>query len=65
MRFIAVSYLRDFWDRNLDAEQPLKSGVDEVKGYVQNMAGNGRAQSRRHCHAAGWISLHQRAPYIL
>jgi len=31
MRIIAVSYLRTFWEANLDAEQPLKSWVDEVK----------------------------------
>lgn len=31
MRIIAVSYLRAFWENNLDAEQPLKSWVDEVK----------------------------------
>ena len=31
MRVIAVSYLRDFWEQNPDAEQPLKSWVDEVK----------------------------------
>lgn len=31
MRIIAVSHLRTFWENNLDAEQPLKSWVDEVK----------------------------------
>ena len=31
MRIIAVSYLRPFWESNPDAEQPLKSWVDEVK----------------------------------
>ena len=31
MRIIAVSHLRVFWETNLDAEQPLKSWVDEVK----------------------------------
>jgi mRNA interferase HigB len=31
MQNIAVSYLRLFWAGNPDAEQPLKSWVDEVK----------------------------------
>ncbi len=31
MRIVAVSHLRAFWEGNLDAEQPLKSWVDEVK----------------------------------
>lgn len=31
MRIIAVSQLRSFWEENPDAEQPLKSWVDEVK----------------------------------
>lgn len=31
MRIIAVSQLRAFWENNQDAEQPLKSWVDEVK----------------------------------
>ena len=31
MRIIAVSQLRAFWEDNPDAEQPLKSWVDEVK----------------------------------
>ncbi len=31
MRIIAVSYLRIFWENNPEAEQPLKSWVDEIK----------------------------------
>ena len=31
MRIVAVSYLRAFWENYPDAEQPLKSWVDEVK----------------------------------
>lgn len=31
MRIIAVRFLRDFWERFPDAEQHLKSWVDEVK----------------------------------
>ena len=34
MRIIAVSYLRTFWEEQPDAEQPLKSWVDEVKRAV-------------------------------
>jgi len=31
MRIIAVSHLREFWEKNPDAEQALKAWVDEVK----------------------------------
>jgi mRNA interferase HigB len=31
MRVIAVSFLRSFWEANPDAEQHLKSWVDEVR----------------------------------
>ena len=31
MRLIAVSYLRIFWEKHPDAEQPLRAWVDEVK----------------------------------
>lgn len=31
MRIVAISYLRTFWERYPEAEQPLKSWVDEVK----------------------------------
>lgn len=31
MRIIAVSHLRQFWEKNPDAEQHLKSWADEVK----------------------------------
>ena len=31
MRIIAVSYLRSFWERNLNVAQHLKSWIDEVK----------------------------------
>ena len=31
MRIIAVSYLRSFWEKKPDAEQPLKSWIDEVR----------------------------------
>ena len=34
MRIIAVSHLRAFWEGNLDAEQPLKSWLDEVKKAI-------------------------------
>ena len=36
MRIIAVSCLRSFWEENPDAEQSLKSWVDEVKKAVWN-----------------------------
>jgi mRNA interferase HigB len=31
VRIIAISYLRSFWEENPDAEQHLKSWIDEVK----------------------------------
>ncbi len=31
MHIVAVRFLRAFWEQNLDAEQPLKSWVDEAK----------------------------------
>ena len=31
MRIVAISHLRAFWEKNPDAEQYLKSWVDEVK----------------------------------
>lgn len=46
MRIIAVSYLRDFWERNLDAEQPLKSWVDEVKKANWTQPADIKAQYR-------------------
>lgn len=46
MRIIAVSYFRDFWERNLDAEQPLKSWVDEVKKANWTQPADIKAQYR-------------------
>ena len=31
MNLVAVKFLRAFWEKHPDAEQPLKSWVDEVK----------------------------------
>ena len=31
MHIVAIKYLRAFWEKNPDAEQPLKSWVDEVR----------------------------------
>ena len=31
MHIVAVKFLRTFWEKHPDAEQPLKSWVDEVK----------------------------------
>lgn len=46
MRIIAVSYLRDFWQKNPDAEQHLKSWVDEVKKATWNQPTDIKAQYR-------------------
>ena len=37
MRIIAVSHLRAFWEKNPDAEQSLKSWVDELKHAAWNL----------------------------
>ncbi|MGB7503469.1 MAG: type II toxin-antitoxin system HigB family toxin [Azonexus sp.] len=31
MRIVAVKFLRDFWERHPEAEQPLKSWADEAR----------------------------------
>jgi mRNA interferase HigB len=46
MRIIAVSYLRDFWEQNLDAEQHLKAWVDEVKKAKWSQPADIKAQYR-------------------
>ena len=46
MRIIAVSYLRPFWESNPDAEQPLKSWVDEVKKANWSQPADIKAQYR-------------------
>jgi mRNA-degrading endonuclease HigB of HigAB toxin-antitoxin module len=46
MRIIAVSYLRFFWESNPDAEQPLKSWVDEVKKANWSQPSDIKAQYR-------------------
>ena len=34
MRIISVKYLRDFWELNPDAEQPLKAWHEEAKAAI-------------------------------
>lgn len=46
MRIIAVSYLRSFWEKNPDAEQHLKSWIDEVKRASWKNSGDIKAQYR-------------------
>jgi mRNA interferase HigB len=46
MRIIAVSYLRDFWEQNPDAEQHLKSWADEVKKANWSQPADIKAQYR-------------------
>ena len=46
MRIIAVSYLRPFWESHPDAEQPLKSWVDEVKKANWSQPSDIKAQYR-------------------
>ena len=46
MQIIAVSDLRLFWARKPDAEQPLKSWVDEVKKAAWNQPADIKDQYR-------------------
>ncbi len=46
MRIIAVAPLRPFWESNPDAEQPLKSWVDEVKKANWSQPSDIKAQYR-------------------
>ena len=46
MRIIAISYLRPFWETHPDAEQPLKSWVDEIKKANWNQPADIKAQYR-------------------
>lgn len=46
MRIVAVSYLRDFWGQNPDAEHHLKSWVDEVKKAGWSQPADIKAQYR-------------------
>ena len=43
---MAVSYLRSFWVEYPDAEQPLKSWVDEVKNAALSQPADKKAQYR-------------------
>jgi len=46
MRIIAVSFLRSFWEANPDAEQHLKSWVDEVRKAQWSQPAEIKAQYR-------------------
>lgn len=46
MRVVAISYLRLFWEANPNAEQHLKSWVDEVKKATWNQPADIKAQYR-------------------
>lgn len=46
MRIVAVSYLRAFWAAHPEAEQPLKSWVDEVKKAAWGQPADIKAQHR-------------------
>ena len=46
MRIFAVSYLRSFWETNPEAEQPLKSWVNEVKKANWSQPADIKAQYR-------------------
>lgn len=44
MRIVAVSHLRAFWEKDHDAEQQLKSWVDEVKKAAWSRPSDIKAQ---------------------
>ncbi len=44
MRIVAVSHLRAFWEKNPDAEQHLRSWVDEVKNATWSQPSDIKAQ---------------------
>lgn len=46
MRVVAISYLRLFWEADPNAEQHLKSWVDEVKKATWNQPADIKAQYR-------------------
>ena len=46
MRVIAVSTLRAFWERYLDAEQPLKAWYEEATSASWNQPADIKAQYR-------------------
>ena len=46
MRLIAVSHLRQFWEKNPDAEQHLRSWADEVKKAVWSQPADIKKQYR-------------------
>ena len=46
MRVIAVSTLRDFWQRHPDAEQPLKAWYEEATSAAWTQPANIKAQYR-------------------
>lgn len=47
MRIIAVSHLRAFWENHPDAEQALKSWVDEVKQAAWQQPADIKMQYRK------------------
>lgn len=46
MHIVAVRFLRDFWEKNQDAEQHLKAWVDEVKKADWSQPADIKAQYR-------------------
>jgi len=46
MRIVAISHLRTFWEKNPEAEQPLKSWFDEVKKAAWSQPAEIKAQYR-------------------
>lgn len=46
MNIVAVKFLRTFWEKYPDAEQPLKSWVDEVKKAAWSQPSEIKAQYR-------------------
>ena len=46
MRVIAIKYLRDFWEKHPEAEQPLKAWLDEARAAAWSTPHEIKAQYR-------------------
>jgi len=44
LKLVAIKHLRDFWSQHPDAEQPLKSWVDEVRHAAWQQPADIKAQ---------------------
>ncbi len=62
MHIVAVKFLRAFWEKHPDAEQPLKSWVDEVKKASWKQPAEIKEQYRSASILKGTSKNHQFSP---